>query len=205
MEKKRIIQEIVTQQVNEQGEYLSESKTTTFSVEKEPDYVKLYIKDILRLTDIPKSGNAILFAVLRRMSYNGEIALFLPIKKGIALELGIQEGTVSKAVELFTNKSILIRKDRGLYIVNPFFFGKGKWEDIRKIRIEIVYSENGRMILKTEIQEKDSVEVFQDKKIEIIDDKKHLEFLKKKAELIENLEEVNSQMLRNTKQFEKVA
>lgn len=205
MEKKKIIQEIVTQQVNEHGEYLSESKTTTFSVEKEPDYVKLYIKDILRLTDIPKSGNAILFAVLRRMSYNSEIALFSPIKRGIASELGISEVTVEKAVELFTKKSILIRKERGLYIVNPFFFGKGKWEDIRKIRFEIVYSESGRMIMKTEIEEKDSVQAFQDEKLEVIDDKKHLEYLKKRSELIDDLEKVNGQMLENTKQFKKVA
>jgi hypothetical protein len=148
---KRISQEITSQSVNnETGEIIKEVKHQVAYVEREPDYVKLYISDIFRLTDVPKSSNDIMLAMLKRMTYNNDIALFAPVKREIAKELGLKEVTISKAIELFVKKSIFLRKDRGLYIINPYFFGRGKWEDIRKIRLQIEYSKEGRMILKTE-------------------------------------------------------
>lgn len=155
-ERKRISQEIVSQIVNsDTGEIDQEVKHQVSYVEREPDYVKLYISDIIRLTDLPKSSNDILLAILKRMTYNNDIALFAPVKREIAKELELKEITISKAIELFVKKSILLRKDRGLYIINPYFFGRGKWEDIRKIRLQVDYSKNGRMILKTKFYESD--------------------------------------------------
>lgn len=153
MDKKRISQEITTQMVDENGVLTKELKHQLSYVEREPDYVKLYIGDILRLKDIPRSGNEILLAILKRMTYNNDIALFAPVKREIANELKIKEITVSKAIELFTLKSILLRKDRGLYLINPYFFGIGRWEKIKEIRMQIVYSSEGKMILKTEFKE----------------------------------------------------
>ena len=150
--KKRISQEVTHTKTDLNGEVIEEVKNQVAYIEREPDYVKLYISDILRLQDIPKSGNDILLAVIKRMTYNNDIAMFAPVKREIASELGIKEVTVSKAIELFTNKSILLRKDRGLYLINPFFFGRGKWEEIRKVRLQVIYSEEGRMILKTEFE-----------------------------------------------------
>lgn len=151
--KKRISQEITNTITDiNTGEVIKEVKNEISYVDREPDYVKLYVSDILRLTDVPKSGNDIMFAMLKRMTYNNDIALYAPVKREIANELGIKEITVSKAIELFTNKSILVRKDRGLYIINPYFFGRGKWEEIKKIRLQILYSKEGRMILKTDFE-----------------------------------------------------
>lgn len=163
---KRVLKEENTIIVDSDGVVKHENMVTTSFIDREPDYVKLYIKDILRLSDIPNSGNSILLAILKRMTYNNDIALYAPVKREIASELELKEVTVSKAIELFTNKSILIRKDRGLYIINPYFFGRGKWEDIRKIRLEIVYSSSGRMIMKTEIED-NYLEHFQNGKKEI--------------------------------------
>lgn len=161
--KKRISQEITSQIVNnETGEISKEVKHQVAFVEREPDYVKLYISDIFRLTDVPKSSNDIMLAMIKRMTYNNDIALFAPVKREIAKELGLKEVTISKAIELFVKKSIILRKDRGLYIINPYFFGRGKWEDIKKIRLQIDYSEKGRMIMKTEftlVEEKEHEEI----------------------------------------------
>jgi hypothetical protein len=160
---KRISQEITSQIVNnETGEISKEIKHQVAFVEREPDYVKLYISDIFRLTDVPKSSNDIMLAMIKRMTYNNDIALFAPVKREIAKELGLKEVTISKAIELFVKKSIILRKDRGLYIINPYFFGRGKWEDIKKIRLQIDYSEKGRMIMKTEftlVEEKEHEEI----------------------------------------------
>jgi hypothetical protein len=152
MSRKNILQQTTHIVTDFNGEIHKEIQSQTIQVEREPDYVKLYISDILRLKDIPKSGNEILLAMLKRMTYNNDIALYAPVKREIAKELKLKEVTISKAIELFTEKSILLRKDRGLYIINPYFFGRGKWEEIKKIRLQIIYTKENqdRMILKTE-------------------------------------------------------
>jgi hypothetical protein len=158
---KRISQEITNHAINhETGEITKETKHQISFVEREPDYIKLYISDILRLTDIPKGSNDIMLAMLKRMTYNNDIALFAPVKREIANELGLKEITISKAIELFAKKSIILRKDRGLYIINPYFFGRGKWEDIKKVRLQIEYSKEGRMILKAEFVPEKENELF---------------------------------------------
>ena len=147
--KKKIVQQ-VTQKVVEDGELKSSSETTVYQVEREPDFVKMYLQDLLRISDIPKASNSILLSILKRMTYGtNEIVLILPVKKSIAKELGISLITITKAIEAFTEKSILIRKDRGFFLVNPYFFGKGKWEEIREIRLAVEYSRKGKMILRT--------------------------------------------------------
>lgn len=156
METKRISQEIVTQIIDEDGLIKQEVKTQSSFIEREPDYVKLYIRDILRLNDIPKSGNEILLSILRRMTYSNDIILIASVKREIAEELGVKEITLRKAIELFVEKSILLRKDRGVYIINPYFFGRGKWEEIKKIRLLIEYSKEGKMMLKTDFELVDS-------------------------------------------------
>ena len=152
MDIKKISQEIITQVVDENGVLKHEVKSQNVIVEREPDYVKLYIRDILRLNDIPKSGNEVLLAILRRMNYSNDIILISSIKKEIAEELGIKEITLRKAIELFVEKSILLRRDRSVYIINPYFFGRGKWEEIKKIRLLIEYSKEGKMVLKTDFE-----------------------------------------------------
>jgi hypothetical protein len=152
MNDKKIIQRNNVQIIDENGVIKEENKTTVFTIGREPDYVKIYLNDILRLNDIPKSSNAILLAILRRMTYDNDIALFAPVKRQIAKELDIKEVTISKAIELFVQKSILFRKDRGLYLINPYFLGRGRWEDISSIRLQIIYEKTGRMILKTEFE-----------------------------------------------------
>ena len=48
-------------------------------------------------------------------------------------------------------KDILIRIDTGVYILNPIFYGKGKWKDIlnlrEKLEIQIIYEENQYKII----------------------------------------------------------
>lgn len=149
---KKILQETRTDLVNEDGEVLRTEKTTIAYVENEPDYVKMYLKDILKLKDIQKAGNDVLFAILKRIDYSNEIFLFAPVKRKIAEELNLKEVTISKSIEDLCKKEIIIRKERGVYVVNPFYFGRGKWENIKRIRLEIEYGTNGRILKQIEIE-----------------------------------------------------
>jgi hypothetical protein len=152
MYKKKFVKESTHQIVDENGELKEMKQSQVFAMEREPDYVKLYIDDVMKLSDIPKSASSVLFAIVKRMSYSNDIALYAPIKREIEAELGIKEITLKKAIDVFIEKSILFRKARGLYTINPYLFGRGKWEDIKKVRLSVEYSKAGRTILKTEFE-----------------------------------------------------
>jgi hypothetical protein len=46
----------------------------------------------------------------------------------------------------------LIKRDRGLYLLNPHYFGRGDWKDIARIRYEIELTPTGKRITKAEIE-----------------------------------------------------
>ncbi len=151
---KKVVNETISTVINESGEILGQSESITYNyLEVEPEYVKLYTKDILKLKNIPNASNSVLLAIMRRLGYNNEIGLYAPIKRQIAEELGLSVKKIEQAIQEFAQKDILLRKDRGLYVVNPYYFGKGKWQDIKKLRLTIEYSPAGRSILKTAINE----------------------------------------------------
>ncbi len=46
-----------------------------------------------------------------------------------------------------TKGDLLYRIARGMYRVNPNFFGKGDWQDIARLRLEIIFDANGKTIM----------------------------------------------------------
>jgi hypothetical protein len=70
------------------------------------------------------------------------------------LELGLKDISIKKSLETFVEKGILIRKHRGVYTFDPLLFGRGSWEDIRKLRLTITY-ENGKAerVIDTQFEE----------------------------------------------------
>lgn len=146
-EKKRLSQIVETTNIDyETGVVKNESRITVFQAGREPDYVKLYLKDIALVNDLPKGDTNILFHLAAKMDYEGTVVLISATKKLIATALGISEAAVKKAILGLSNRKILIRVDRGLYKMNPYLFGKGDWKNVQKIRLTIEYSAQGRVI-----------------------------------------------------------
>lgn len=131
--------------VDEDGTVKSELRETY--VEKEPDYVKLYLQDIALLNDIPKWVGGVLYELLKRLEWGtNEIILNASVKRRIATDLGIAAKSVDNALVAFVKKNILSRVDTGIYRANPYLFGRGSWEDIKRIRLSIVYDESGKHV-----------------------------------------------------------
>ncbi len=131
---------------NETGE-IKETNTTMNvrkRVPKEPDFIKLYLQDICKLKSIPKTGSSLLNELLKYTSYDNTILIPSYVKQEIAKNLNTSVGTISNALTTLVKKGILKRKGGGAYALDPFLFGKGKWEDIRKIRMTWEYSEDGK-------------------------------------------------------------
>lgn len=136
------VRQLIQQQNPETGEVIDVHKVSILP--KEPNFVKLYLDDILLLNDVPKWISSILHELLKYMNYQNEIVLNAYVKKQIAAQLNVIPRTVDNALLAFTKKEILFRKGPGVYVANPYLFGKGDWSNIQKIRLEIEWTPNGK-------------------------------------------------------------
>lgn len=168
MTKQKISTSIENTQIGENGEIIKTERITTKYVEREPDYIKLYIKDILKLSDISNANNSILYAILKRLNYQNEVFLLKHVIDEISFELKLKEITIRKAIAALSEKNILIKKSRGCYLVSPYLFGRGKWEDIRSIRLNLVYDERGRHIYNVKIDREEIINSFENENKEEI-------------------------------------
>lgn len=111
----------------------------------EPPFVKLYLQDIMYLSDLSGRYVPLLISLLKRADFaNSErpmcVALVPDIKKDIMTEVGWNSlGTLNNAINDLVNGGVIKRVGRGLIQLNPHLFGVGKWEDIAKIRLTVEY------------------------------------------------------------------
>lgn len=133
------------------GELLSEKYTFQNNIGVEPNYVKLYLEDLLLLKGLNTGATAVLYSILQRIDYNNIVILNSSVKRLMCAETNLAMNTINKAITHFVKKEILIRKDVAMYIANPYLFGKGKWSNIKEIRIYLGYTLGGKQF-KADIQ-----------------------------------------------------
>lgn len=152
--KKKLSQSTITNTVDLDTGEIKESVTTkSFQVEREPAYIKMYIEDVARLKQLPPGMQPILMELIKGMGYNNIIAAYKPIKMMICSNLGIKMDYLNKAINTFYKKGLLIRLHRGIYIADPELFARGKWEDIKNLRLVIEYNQDGTKSLKSNLSE----------------------------------------------------
>ncbi len=143
----KIKQSIETMVMNENGEMINKRANKVINWGDEPSYIKLYLQDIMYLSNMPKQYAALTACLLKRMSYAGDedgmcIVLVPRIKQSICKEMNWKRtSSFDNAIQKLLAGKILYRIDRSIYRFNPFFFGKGDWQDINRLRLEINYSE----------------------------------------------------------------
>ena len=141
----RIKQSIETSVMNDGGEIVSKRANKTLSWGEEDPYIKLYMRDVLYLSDIPDRFEKAMLALLKRMSYAGEeygmcVILAPAIRKSIIKEVGwSNQQTLTNALNGLIKGKVLERLERNVYRFNPYLFGKGDWQDISRIRLEVNY------------------------------------------------------------------
>ena len=144
---------------NNTGELLSD-KTNIIDIARMPDepaYVKFYIEDLSFLNRLTAGETRILLYVSACANYKGEVMMPLGIKKRIATSADLSVQAVSNAITKFCSKSILKRLDVGLYELNPDYFARGKWREIRERRKTFqsvtTYYPNGTRTIETNVIE----------------------------------------------------
>jgi hypothetical protein len=132
---------------------LNTVQSQSFLIDREPDYVKLYLADVTRLKDIPAGMNKVLFELMKSINYNGIIMAYKPVKDLMCLNMGISVNYLNKCIDEFHRKGILIRYARGVYIADPNLFAKGSWKDIQNLRLVIEYNIDGTKTLKSNVSD----------------------------------------------------
>jgi len=160
----KINQSIETQVINEKGELVSKRANKTLSWGAEPPFIKMYLDDIIYLKDMPKSYSPILHEFLKRMTYAGEkegqvIYVNSSMKRRVQEALGYKNlSSINNAITDLVKAEVFLRLDLGCYLVNPYLFGKGDWQDIDRLRLEINYDSIKGKTFKTICDYKDQIE-----------------------------------------------
>ena len=131
------------------GEVQRYEESNTIRLPEEPPYVKLYLDDIVKINDLPKSSSKVLYELVRKINYDGQIIINASVKRMISARIGVKEHSISNAITGLIAKDIMHRIDTGVYVFNPALFAKGAWVEIRKLRekyleLKITYSPDGK-------------------------------------------------------------
>jgi len=143
---KKIKRQIFSEYVDQSGEVHRKEIFQSYSLPAEDDYIKIYIKHINYLSNLPSGLESLIYELIKTMNYGNQIILNSHIKRGIAENIGKSFNTVNQYITKLSESKIIIREGRGIYYLNPLFYGKGKWKDIIHLResleVKIEY-ENG--------------------------------------------------------------
>ena len=147
----------------ETGEITEISIAKTFKAEAEPNYIKMYLEDLTYLNRLPKGIDSILFELLKYINYEHEIIINKGIKTRIAQKLEKSESYINNSIVKLVKSEMLIRKERGIYEINSYIFGKGSWKDIIKhrksLKLEVFYEyqKEKKMTTKTTKKEQEKI------------------------------------------------
>lgn len=131
---------------SETGEVLQQDRKESLAVGKEPNYYKVYINDLANLQGLNPTEKMVFEILSANMTFDNLIVLIKPIKEKLVKITGKEFETIKKAIQGLAKKKVLLKEERACYRVNPKYVAKGKWEDIKALRLVIEYSERGREI-----------------------------------------------------------
>ncbi|RZK34951.1 MAG: hypothetical protein EOO61_12750, partial [Hymenobacter sp.] len=107
--------------------------------------------------NLPAWVSGVLYELLKKMDYSNEIVLNSTVKNRIAEELNIHPKTIDNALVKFVNKKILFRQGKGVFLANPFIFGRGNWGEVEEIRVKVSYRANGDKEVEAEIIDREQL------------------------------------------------
>jgi hypothetical protein len=125
--------------------------------ETEPSYFKSYCNDLASLHKLNNATKSVLWFLAKKMDFQNQIIVNVDLKEQAVSEIGIKIDMVNKAISTLYKTDILLKRNktrRGVYIVNPKYFAKGSWKDIKALRMTVLYEGTNRYIV-TEFSKND--------------------------------------------------
>lgn len=149
MEEKKKTENVIkdTQTViNTSGEILNVEQHLSIPVGDEPPYYKVYLQDLSNVLGLAPAEHMVWEVLCSNMSFNNIVVLIKPIKDMLVETTGRKYETIRAAIKSLVAKGLLMRQARAVYMVNPKYAARGKWQDIKALRMTIDYNAKGRNI-----------------------------------------------------------
>lgn len=141
-ERKNIVYEERTQvRDNITGEIVDKDiNKRVIKVPRTPDFLMLFTKHITYLEQLGKTDNSVLFVILSHYVGQKNLVFLSPqVRKKISVELGLDISSVNKAIKNLLTKEIIVTDSDSFMYLNPFLFGKGNFDEIKKLRQELIF------------------------------------------------------------------
>lgn len=133
-----IVRQTKTTKINEVGEIIETEKEQIINFQKTDDFVMTFTKDLGYLKNLSKGEIVLFFGLLQIVNNNNEIILNAGIKKRMSENFDIKLESINVLLSQLVKKNMILKTDEmGIYLLNVFLFGKGKWTDIKKMRMLI--------------------------------------------------------------------
>ena len=101
---------------------------------------------------VPTSDVDVLRLVVMKIDYEGYAALSTRYRESICKKLNITRATLRNKLTSLSKAGLIKSVGGGEYKINPYYFGRGNWQDIYNERVEgeftvtIKYKGNSRTI-----------------------------------------------------------
>lgn len=140
------------------GEITYDTRYSISAINNEDDYIKVYryLNTVFAFKGIEKRLIPTLMEICNYMSFadrGQEVHLDKYTKEKIARAIGYQLPEVNKHISALKKADVLRPIARGVYAINPFIVGRGKWSDIKELRAQFDF-ETGLMTTQSTIKDK---------------------------------------------------
>lgn len=144
------------------GEYKPRKKKSV-----NPDkYVQIFIANLCMYNNIKFNLHPVILEILKLMDQNNEIVLDARRKNIISERTGYKTGSIEVMINQLRRDKVLIHlPEKGNYMVNPNYFGRGNWSKIislrQKFEAVIMDSEGNKRVVEFHASTKGSVKIKQ--------------------------------------------
>jgi predicted transcriptional regulator len=130
-------QKKITKKNHITGEITEEEIEHTLKFPKTADFVMTFTKDLGYMKNLSKGEILVMFGLLKLVTLDNEIILNIAVKERICKEFEIKISSINPIISNLKKKEMIYQKDRGVYALNTYLFGKGSWANIKKQRMLI--------------------------------------------------------------------
>lgn len=124
------------------------AKTTidvnTGEILEEPDFVKLYIRDICRVKGLTSPLYKMFHFILMNMNYQNEACYGRATKERFLKESGIANSTFDNNISKLIKAGLIERIGKGVFRVNKKYAVKVEWSKVQSIEWTTKYTKDGK-------------------------------------------------------------
>lgn len=135
----------------ETGEIVEKRREKTVKAGRTPPFVMIFLKDLAKMENLTTAEYKVLMGLLQNVDNKNVISVTKGLKDKIAEEMEINPNSMNTLIGNLKKKKVILPESKGRFLVNPYFFGRGEWNDISELRQTIKYDfKNGTKTTKVE-------------------------------------------------------